>query len=109
MTITIDIRQLSIEINLSEKTIRSTLTKNPRALPPRLLIPGQKRLLWLRSDVEKFYEAQVRAHGSNPSFAVTPKAKLIPDPIKIDTRKKRGRPTKAEHIAARQKMEGTNR
>lgn len=105
MTITLDIRQLSIEINLSEKTIRSTLTKNPRALPPRLLIPGQKRLLWLRSDVEKFYEDQVRAHGSNPAFSAVLKTKLIPTPNTIDARRKPGRPTKAEYVAARQKEE----
>lgn len=105
MTITLDIRQLSREINLSEKTIRSTLTKNPRALPPRLLIPGQKRLLWLRRDVEKFYEDQIRAHGSNPAFTTAPKTKLISPPNTTDAQRKPGRPTKAEYIAARQKEE----
>lgn len=73
MTLTLDINQLSQEINLAIKTIRTTLVRNPTALPPRLVIPGQKRLLWLRSDVEKFYESQVRAHGSNQNFTTNKK------------------------------------
>ena len=97
-TLTLSIKQLSSEINLAIKTIRTTLVRNPHALPPRLLIQGQKRLLWLRSDVEKFYESQVRAHGSNPDFT-TQKQQLLQNTVdKVDTIK-RGRPTKSEQMA----------
>jgi hypothetical protein len=53
LSITVDIKQLSQEIHLAVKTIRSTLVNNPTALPPRLIICGQKKLLWLRDDVIK--------------------------------------------------------
>jgi hypothetical protein len=58
LSITIDIKQLSEEIHLAVKTIRSTLVNNPTALPPRLIICGQKKLLWLREDVIKYYSTQ---------------------------------------------------
>lgn len=98
MTLTLDIKQLSQEINLAVKTIRTTLVRNPSALPPRLVIPGQKRLLWLRSDVERFYESQVRAHGSNQNFT-TQKRKLPQEMFCKAEKIKPGRPTKALQIA----------
>lgn len=102
MTLTLDINQLSQEINLAIKTIRTTLVRNPTALPPRLVIPGQKRLLWLRSDVEKFYESQVRAHGSNQNFT-TNKTKLPKEILCTAEKFKPGRPTKALQIARKLK------
>lgn len=101
-TLTLSIKQLSSEINLAIKTIRTTLVRNPHALPPRLLINGQKRLLWLRSDVEKFYESQVRAHGSNPDFT-TQKQKSPQDTCDKIDKIKRGRPTKSEQMARMEK------
>ena len=102
MTLTLNINQLSLEINLAIKTIRTTLVRNPSALPPRLMIPGQKRLLWLRSDVEKFYESQVRAPGSNQNFT-TKKTKLIQEMFCTDEKIKPGRPSKALQIARKLK------
>lgn len=96
MAMTLSIKQLSQEINLAIKTIRTTLVRNPAALPPRLVIPGQKKLLWLRSDVEDFYQRQVRAHGSNPDYS-TKKTRQEPKP----TERKRGRPSKAEQVSRR--------
>jgi hypothetical protein len=95
MTITLDIKNLSEEIHLAVKTIRSTLVNNPKALPPRLVIPGQKKLLWLRSDVEDFYQRQAKGHGSNPDYSSKPP--VLMQSI-VSTKKKRGRPTKAEQI-----------
>ena len=96
MTLTLNIKQLSLEINLAIKTIRTTLVRNPTAIPPRLLIPGQKKLLWLRTDVENFYSGQLRAHGSNPDFSTKPKQ---PEQTLQGLESKRGRPTKAEQLA----------
>jgi len=95
----LDINQLSVEIYLSVKTIRSVLTNNPKSLPPRLIIPGQKKLLWLREDVVSFYRAQTRVQGVNPAFKP-----VIKNPVPFQ--KRRGRPTKAEQVAL-WKSEGT--
>lgn len=109
MTITLDIANLSKEIHLAIKTIRSTLVNNPKALPPRLVIPGQKRLLWLREDVENFYRSQVKGHGSNPDFSPKqPEQPEQPEQLKQAGAKKRGRPTKAAQMAERQAAEKKN-
>lgn len=98
-SIALDIQQLSNEIHLAVKTIRTTLVKNPSALPPRLIIEGQKRLLWLRSDVIDFYNQQKRSHGSNPHFSTKPSKPLIE--LASTATKKRGAPTNQEKLARR--------
>lgn len=103
MTITLCIDDLSREIHLAVKTIRSTLVNNPKALPPRLVIPGQKRLLWLREDVENFYRGQIKGHGSNPDYSTKQPEPAVEDKPTI---KKRGRPTKAEQMARFAKIKG---
>lgn len=87
----LDINQLSTEIHLSVKTIRTILTRKPESLPARLIIPGQKKLLWLREDVVSFYRAQTRVQGVNPAFKPLIK---IPDNIK----NRRGAPTNVEKL-----------
>lgn len=88
----LDINQLSVEIHLSVKTIRTVLTRKPGSLPPRLIIPGQKKLLWLREDVVSFYRAQTRVQGVNPAFQPANK-----EPAQV--RKGPGAPTMAERVA----------
>lgn len=90
----LDIKQLSVEIHLSVKTIRTILTRKPKSLPARLIIDGQKKLLWLREDVVSFYRGQTRVQGVNPAFKPVRK-ELMP----IIVHKRRGRPTKAEELA----------
>lgn len=90
----LDINQLAEEIHLSVKTIRTLLTRKPWSLPPRLIIPGQKKLLWLREDFNNFYRAQKRVQGVNPAFQPA-KKELIP----AIAPKRRGRPTVAERMA----------
>ena len=97
-TLTLDIISLSREIHLAVKTIRSTLVNNPKALPPRLVIPGQKKLLWLREDVEIFYRGQVKGHGSNPDYST----KQPVQTTEVSIIKKKGRPTKSEQVARQQ-------
>lgn len=91
----LDINQLAVEIYLSVKTIRGMLTRRPGSLPPRLIIPGQKKLLWLREDVQNFYRAQTRVQGVNPAFQPAKKK----EPILISARKRRGAPKMAERMA----------
>lgn len=96
MTITINIQQLSEEINLSVKTIRTTLIRNPAAIPPRIIISGQRKLLWLREDVERFYRNQPKIHGSNPDFSTINR---LPSDSSLPEIRRRGRPTKAEQLS----------
>jgi hypothetical protein len=37
-------------------TIRADLARRPNSLPPRLLIPDSRKLLWLESDVMSWLE-----------------------------------------------------
>lgn len=90
----LDINELSTEIHLSVKTIRTILSRKPESLPPRLIIPGQKKLLWLREDVLSFYRGQIRTQGVNPAFQ--PVRKETPPTIRT---KRRGAPTMAERMA----------
>lgn len=94
----LNINQLAEEIHLSAKTIRTALSRKPGSLPPRLIIPGQKKLLWLREDVVSFYRAQIRSQGVNPAFQPAKKEPLIP------IRKRRGAPTMAERVVKASKF-----
>lgn len=48
--LTID--DLSALLHRSAKTIAAEVTKAPHKLPPRLRLPGSRKVLWLASDVE---------------------------------------------------------
>lgn len=96
--VTMDIKELSIQSNLSVKTIRTKLVREPYSLPPRILIRGQKKLIWLSSDVEEFYQRQVRGYGSNPAFSNTHATKQ-PEQAPETSPKKRGRPRKVDYIS----------
>jgi hypothetical protein len=37
-------------------TIRADISRRPNSLPPRLLIPDSRKLLWLESDVMSWLE-----------------------------------------------------
>jgi len=100
MALTMDIKQLSKEINLAVKTIRTNLVRNPTSLPPRLIIQGQKKLIWLTVDVEAFYLCQLRDYGSKSiAKASTSIATDNKDSqIKTIEYKRRGRPTKRDQL-----------
>jgi predicted DNA-binding transcriptional regulator AlpA len=36
------------------ETLRRDLSRRPESLPPRLLIPGTRRLVWLEQDVKEW-------------------------------------------------------
>lgn len=54
MQMLLDINDLARMIKRSPKTIASEVTKNPEKLPPRLKLPGSRRVLWRRADVQKW-------------------------------------------------------
>ena len=51
--------QLSAFLQKSVSSIRSDVTRNPRALPPICRLPGTKRLLWRVQDVEAWLAEHV--------------------------------------------------
>lgn len=53
--------QLAEILHKSESTIRSDVHRAPERLPPRVIMPNGKKLLWLRSSVEAWL--QTHQHG----------------------------------------------
>lgn len=48
-------------LHRKESTIRTDCRRRPQSLPPRLKIPGSRRLLWLESEVSKWLREQQKA------------------------------------------------
>lgn len=62
---TLTIKDLAKILNRSPATIATEVTKYPHKLPPRLNLPGSRRVLWLQEDVEKWlYEHRGRIPGA---------------------------------------------
>jgi hypothetical protein len=52
MTIkTLGVEELSVLLRRAVDTIRSDARRRPETLPPRIVIPGTSKLLWLEEDV----------------------------------------------------------
>ena len=51
-TMTID--ELAPLLKRDVETLRRDLSRRPESLPPRLLIPGTRRLVWLEQDVKEW-------------------------------------------------------
>lgn len=49
---TLGLEEVAALLQRSKSTVRSDASRRPYSLPPRLLIPGSKALLWLEKDVE---------------------------------------------------------
>lgn len=59
-------------------TIKVDIRRRPESLPPRLLIPGSTKILWLESDVLAWLDGCRTA---------------VPAPAPVESRPKRGRPS----------------
>lgn len=77
----LDVQQLAQLLHKSAHSLRTDRVRNPQALPPTCRLPGHRRLLWRRVDVEEWLAAHVIAPPS-PSPAV----------------RRPGRPSKAETV-----------
>jgi predicted DNA-binding transcriptional regulator AlpA len=53
---TLTIKDLAKILNRAPATIATEATKAPEKLPPRLFLPGSRRVLWLQEDVEKWLQ-----------------------------------------------------
>ena len=49
------IEDLSPLLHRSPKTIIRDIHRRPESLPPRLIIPNSKRILWLEQDVKEWF------------------------------------------------------
>lgn len=46
-------------LRLSRQTLKADVTRRPETLPPRLRVPGCRRVLWRPQDVEAWLAKQV--------------------------------------------------
>jgi predicted DNA-binding transcriptional regulator AlpA len=56
----IDINELAALLQRSPETVRKDLTRNPAAVPPRVLLPGARLLRWRAADVDGWLRAHVQ-------------------------------------------------
>lgn len=74
---TLGVDELSCLIFRATATIKNDLYRKPNSLPPRIVMPGSKKLVWLESDVQAWME-QCRA-------AIEPqKVGFVIAPIKVN-------------------------
>lgn len=53
---TLTIKELATVLKRSPTTIATEVTKAPHKLPPRLKLPGSRKVLWLATDVERWLD-----------------------------------------------------
>lgn len=56
-TYLLTVETLAVALCRTPATIRTQLNRSPKNLPPRARIPGSRRVLWFKSDVEKWLAA----------------------------------------------------
>ena len=54
------VEDLARVLRRSVSTIRSDVTRRPETLPPRVLVPGGRRVLWRAEDVEAWVAGKVQ-------------------------------------------------
>lgn len=83
--LTLTLEELAAALGKSPATVRTQLCRTPRALPTPLRIPGNRRLVWRRIDVEAFLAAY--APATEPVVAA----------MSDTSKRSRGRPRKIAH------------
>lgn len=66
---TIRIEELSEILHRSATSIASDVTRRPESLPPRLLIPNSRTVLWRMIDVERWLADRVQKPIGRPRKA----------------------------------------
>lgn len=83
--LTMTLEELAATLGKTVSTIRTQLVRVPAMLPPPVRIPGTRRLLWRRRDVEAFL------NGCPATFQPAPLFEPVPKPAE---KRGRGRPPK---------------
>ncbi len=65
----ITVEELAFALKKTVKSIRSDATRNPKCLPPRCRLPGNKRLLWRREDVRDWIDKSVESKKENDDIS----------------------------------------
>jgi predicted DNA-binding transcriptional regulator AlpA len=52
---TMGVEDLAPLLHRGPKTLMRDIHRRPGSLPPRLIIPGSKRVLWLEQDVREWF------------------------------------------------------
>jgi predicted DNA-binding transcriptional regulator AlpA len=52
----VDIDYMVTLLHKTKRTLEVDVTRRPESLPPRLIIPGSRKVLWLESDVLAWLE-----------------------------------------------------
>jgi predicted DNA-binding transcriptional regulator AlpA len=52
----VDIEYMATLLHKTRRTLEVDVTRRPETLPPRLIIPGSRKVLWLESDVFAWLE-----------------------------------------------------
>jgi predicted DNA-binding transcriptional regulator AlpA len=60
---TMNIRDLAKLLHKAPSTIATEVTKSPQKLPPRLRLPDNRKVLWLKKDVESW----INEHRQQPT------------------------------------------
>lgn len=78
---TMDASELGKVIGRTTKTVREDSRRRPETLPPRLVIPGSKKLLWRVVDVQAWLQALADVEQDRRDRAVkaVKRAGLKPD------------------------------
>ena len=53
---TLNIEDLAALLQRSVATVKSDVSRRPHTLPPRLVVPGTKGVMWLEADVRDWLE-----------------------------------------------------
>lgn len=53
---TIGVEDVALLLHRSPATVRADVNRRPETLPPRIVIPGSKKLVWLYEDVMAWLE-----------------------------------------------------
>lgn len=54
---TLTVEDMAALLKRSVSTVKSDVSRRPHTLPPRLVVPGTKAVMWLESDVHAWLES----------------------------------------------------
>lgn len=63
------LQDLSLVLGRSPETIRKDLRRNPKAVPPRLVLPNTRQLRWRLQDVGVWLEQHVSSAAEGADHA----------------------------------------
>lgn len=67
---TLGIDELAKILQMTPKTVGEYVTRKPEALPPRVILPNCRRVLWRLVDVNDWLAARVQKTAGRPRKAV---------------------------------------